>query len=616
MKKISVLVGKKILVAVFLVAILVGSGAYALALNGKGKTAQGPQNIVVSQGPAASIDYRMYDMFQEPWGEWWATRTTFYSTDFLITSDPGMNTMLFMPGKSPQLSYQGLIYAPYRYSIDAVDVTTINVSHPEFMPVLGTPAAGATAGINVYFQYIYQQWWDQYWVPTWGGESTWVGDLWNIRGSADGYDLGTVYEVTMNREAAQLWMGLPTSESDPDAWWAANAAAYKTSWVNWILNEGNNRLDIWCGYEWPYDINGGTWMALRVDGFGNIILDIGHLVLGYEILMDRWLEETQISPGLQPYWEDFSMSVSYGETSADYASDGVCQYSLHAVKGNKTADHAAWVWEPAKIDYTTRGVHPSDYKWWAGKDYQSWNAGDVFLGQNVLYEQAPNWFNLTEGQTLTIEAPPGVAPAFSGVALTETDYDDLATGDATGFYNIMDNGTLGLGYWITGWPEASGLDLTDMYNPMSKTLTIQGPQNFTNFVHTGDILYHGTPWIEFWVDHTGPAANAGTDMNNIVTETPVSFDGSGSSDDVRVFNYTWTFTHQGSPMTLYGLSPDFSFMELGDYTVTLTVVDSVGNVDSDDVIVHVTILIPEFPMILVPIAATLAMIAVFKKRKR
>jgi PKD repeat protein len=76
-------------------------------------------------------------------------------------------------------------------------------------------------------------------------------------------------------------------------------------------------------------------------------------------------------------------------------------------------------------------------------------------------------------------------------------------------------------------------------------------------------------------DVTPPVADAGP--NRIVAEDlAVNFDGSASSDNVGVVNYTWTF-NDGGPQTLYGVSPAHTFARPGSYTVTLTVRDAAGN---------------------------------------
>jgi len=77
-------------------------------------------------------------------------------------------------------------------------------------------------------------------------------------------------------------------------------------------------------------------------------------------------------------------------------------------------------------------------------------------------------------------------------------------------------------------------------------------------------------------------ADAGIDQTASAGDT-VTFDGAGSTDDVEVTNYTWTFTYDGSTVTLYGAAPTFVFDVAGTYTVTLTVTDADDLSDTDTV---------------------------------
>ena len=61
---------------------------------------------------------------------------------------------------------------------------------------------------------------------------------------------------------------------------------------------------------------------------------------------------------------------------------------------------------------------------------------------------------------------------------------------------------------------------------------------------------------------------------------PISFDGSGSTDNVGVSNYTWTVAVNGTTRTTYGSSFTTIFTEIGTYAVTLTVRDGAGNTGS------------------------------------
>ncbi|UCE90953.1 MAG: PKD domain-containing protein [Methanobacteriota archaeon] len=87
-------------------------------------------------------------------------------------------------------------------------------------------------------------------------------------------------------------------------------------------------------------------------------------------------------------------------------------------------------------------------------------------------------------------------------------------------------------------------------------------------------------------DTTAPVADAGPDVEASLG-LAMSFDGSGSTDNVAIASYTWSFTDDGEDVELYGESPSYTFGSLGEYVVTLTVEDAAGHSDTDEVIVTV-----------------------------
>ncbi|MFQ5908027.1 MAG: PKD domain-containing protein, partial [Thermoplasmata archaeon] len=89
-------------------------------------------------------------------------------------------------------------------------------------------------------------------------------------------------------------------------------------------------------------------------------------------------------------------------------------------------------------------------------------------------------------------------------------------------------------------------------------------------------------------DTTSPTADAGPDQT-VEVEAVVTFDGSGSSDNVGVANYTWTFQDDGS-VTLSGAGPSYSFSTPGEYVVTLTVRDAAGH--EGTATVTITVVLP------------------------
>ena len=87
-------------------------------------------------------------------------------------------------------------------------------------------------------------------------------------------------------------------------------------------------------------------------------------------------------------------------------------------------------------------------------------------------------------------------------------------------------------------------------------------------------------------DTTPPVADAG---NNIAMDQHemASFDGTGSTDNVAVMNWTWSFSYDGTDHVLYGSTSTFILDRVGTYDVTLEVRDEFGNLGSDTVTVSV-----------------------------
>jgi parallel beta-helix repeat protein len=87
------------------------------------------------------------------------------------------------------------------------------------------------------------------------------------------------------------------------------------------------------------------------------------------------------------------------------------------------------------------------------------------------------------------------------------------------------------------------------------------------------------------VDSTKPVASAGLDQT-VNNDTRVTFDGSGSTDNVGIANYVWTFTDV-TPQTLIDKNPKYIFATPSTYTVTLNVTDAAGNWATDTVVITV-----------------------------
>jgi len=472
--------------------------------------------VVVSVPP--EIHYRMYDMFEQPWGDWWPARLgSAWKNDLLLNIVPHEYTMVY---NKDARNIQGTIYAPYRWNVTAKNMTTLSVHDPEFMPVFGTPdVAGAAADMHIWFEYLNNATYNGFWIPTWSSNSNWTEagavllDLIENKQWKDGWFVATQINVTMNREAALEWLGMPTGDV-PATWWAANGATYMANWQRWIVNEGQVRLDIWPAYEWPYN-DMATMMDLAEQPDGRVLLKIAHINYAYEILMTRWLSEVAICDH-QPYYEDFDLSAHFTEDYADVIYDAVCQYSLRAVKANESVNGAAWAWEPDHIDYVPYSNpdtgYDSEFNPWSTLEYTSWASGDGLFNQSATYDATPSWFNLTSYMTLEIQLPMNNVIGYMGEGLF-TDrtrgaiYNLRVYHNTSPYENISVRGPMELAYNMTGL-DPSAPNLWDHYNAGTKTLYLQGPMKFDNYKWPDGHLYHSAPWIEFNVANSSWGGHA------------------------------------------------------------------------------------------------------------
>ena len=79
-------------------------------------------------------------------------------------------------------------------------------------------------------------------------------------------------------------------------------------------------------------------------------------------------------------------------------------------------------------------------------------------------------------------------------------------------------------------------------------------------------------------DSSGPTASVGSDKT-VTVGTEVTFDGSGSTDNVGVSSYKWDFDGDGTTDAI-GKTPSYTFSTTGSYDVTLTVTDGAGQTDT------------------------------------
>jgi uncharacterized membrane protein len=89
-------------------------------------------------------------------------------------------------------------------------------------------------------------------------------------------------------------------------------------------------------------------------------------------------------------------------------------------------------------------------------------------------------------------------------------------------------------------------------------------------------------------DKTSPVADAGQNQDLYLGDNGV-LDGSGSTDNIAVTSWTWTFNYGGVPQMLSGENITFGFNKVGNHMITLTVSDAASNSDTDTIWINVTV---------------------------
>jgi peptide/nickel transport system substrate-binding protein len=150
-------------------------------------------------------------------------------------------------------------------------------------------------------------------------------------------------------------------------------------------------------------------------------------------------------------------------------------------------------------------------------------------------------------------------------------------------------------------------------------LLTQGPWAPILYWHQIDAVHNNvTGWYvqPFGMEHVfdildvavPPVAVAVVTPNPAMAGEEVTLDGSGSSDDAGLVNWTWTFVDSGVPVELWGEIVVYEFKDdFQSVEVTLTVRNSHGTVDADTVVVEILGMIPEYSTLLTPTVGTILM---------
>jgi hypothetical protein len=279
---------------------------------------------------------------------------------------------------------------------------------------------------------------------------------------------------------------------------------------------------------------------------------------------------------ITPYWHDSVLIINVvgtDETSGISSIELYYRYSANNVSWNN--------WALFAID--------SNYPW-------SWNF--TFQKGEGNYE----FYSVATDKAGNIETKSTIAEAICAYdtgppKIIDNTQATVATGENFTFGATVQDGIRVTSVYVLyrfGTRVAINTTLV-LVSPNTYELDIQIPLNCTDrLYYTITSVDHLGKWGSTTektitiIDNVAPSANAGLDQT-IVENTFVTLNGTGSTDNINIANYTWSFITTRSIVTLYGPNPQYNFTKPGNYTINLVVTDITGNSNND--ILNITVLL-------------------------
>ena len=409
---------------------------------------------------------------------------------------------------------------------------------------------------------------------------------------------------------------------DFPVWWAANQAEFKASYLSWLHYEGNDRLDIYPAYDYPFTVLFFDINATKVGD--DIVLRYDIVSWGMEILMTRWMHDAFMPT--ERFFENMTFKANITSDMANLDIQTVVAYAVYACEttlvpgGSSTGrGEPCWVWEAMLADYMpSTGIHThSDFDPYDNKTYVDRLPGSGLYGMIIPYDYTPGAWNLSEGETLTLAWPAGdvqfkrhIAP---GSVANET------------------------GEMILTAAEPSDSDLPGVVsiNDTARTISFSGPVDMWTWSRSQTaheelasewsrlgLLPQGVPYLEFKMAmNTPPRAMASLDLTTGDLLTMFEFNASRCYDleeDAASLMVRWDWDNDGTWDTVWSTDKVeyHQFSATGDYMVMLEVRDGSNMTNLTYVTVHVVDVIPEFSTPLVPILCLMLVVAIVVRLRR
>jgi hypothetical protein len=532
--------------------------------------------------------------------------------------------------------------APLRMSYTAKNVTDIRTTNDAiFIPQLGNPADNGG--------YINMTWYGTYLTTTEltdiraGTNNHYANRFYGVPNGVtpasntdDGYYFELQGVVTFTRQAAVGYLGAPAS-GDLRPWFNGSRTTLVTDWTNdWITEgSGGGTYDIYTAYDYDEDIQ---YLELALDATNStndfLTVRTWSVSWGMEAQMVRYMEAANFTKHNQGWYEDMYLNVSVSPNMSNATFRGVDIWGLSAGEDNSTdVFSAAWTFDICHLDacgnelghmsYTSpfNPYDPEQTDW----TVTSYSPGTTRYGLSISYDYTPEVMDLAEFETVTVDI------TTKGDVIGITPY--RGTSDNIPFNNPKKAEIAGKLYWGTlVLGDDNDLAIRDNYSAATKKIVLKGPMQFTTEGQVGDptVLLSGAPAFTFDVSRvsyyqvtvTGAHTTTMADIVKVVAKNStgvtvtawngtVDLDSTDGSAAWGANGSSHAFIPANNGVWWTSITWDTGgahYLNATDLWFSLDVTGSNGPI--------VVLMIPEFPDLMAPMAACMAVALAFILRRR
>ena len=399
----------------------------------------------------------------------------------------------------------------------------------------------------------------------------------------DGLDTGSYYSSAMdlcNRIGVCSWENMPYDSNDHTTW-PSEEAWREAPWY---------RTDQGYNYLWTYppnNANGITDLKTWLDNGNLAIISIRAEQYANLDANDLWKNDTYSDAAGTNHANTI---IGYDDNFGPYTENGQSRTGAF-----KVANSWATGWG---------GDNNNDGMFWLSYECMKWDVEYTFLfDDKTSYEpKVLSVFEMSHDKRGECDVSVGIGDPASPISVK--DFDDWSNGFDGGNEPFPNNKIVfDITEFMDDVPEINGstifIKVNDTASATTGSVDSFSVEYYSDYLNSslfikavsGDPVVNTDPnnpvnaslTLE---DVTNPIADAGIDQT-VGNGTTVNFNGTGSTDNSAVHNYTWNFTYQQAPETLYGGIPSFTFNNYGAYNITLNVTDPSGNWNLDYVTINI-----------------------------